>query len=722
MSVPSVPTLSERTGLACALSLYLLIAVAILDRGLIHCTSCYIGRDTDPPMFMWFLRWWPYAIAHRLNPFWTDRLWAPRGFNLAWTTIVPLPALASIPLQWLFGLRIAYNVLCTVAVATAAAAGFALCRRITREFWPSLVGGALFGFSPYMLGQSLAHLHALAVFPVPLVALAALKRVEAEVSTRRYIVTLVGLLVAQFLCSIEIFATLAIVAGIALVLALIVFRADQRARIAGLIVPTAAAGLITAVILSPYLYFLLALGFPHGPIWTPDRYAADVVNLVVPTGLNWLGTLPLALAITRHFRGTIFENGAYLGIVLILIVERFRRHRWSTPAGKLLTLLLLAIVTMALGPSLHIVGRQTFVMPWAAVAKMPLVSSALPVRFMMYAFMVCGVMSAMWLATTPACVTTRWAAGAALAISLFPNPHAGFWVDSLDKVPAFFMTPAYSAQLAPNEIVLPLPFGQRGNSMYWQAQTGMYFRMAGGWTGVTPFEFERMPAINFFYGANDLPEAADQVKAYLARFEVRAILADPRDRRVAALRPLLDSLDMAHFEIGGLWIYRIAPNAFAAYRGLTGAYLEERATTRRFDAILAGVASYLAAGHDPEKLSPLSLKQFDLLPRDWSIDTAPDAYPDWNTSRLKTGNFAILVKASYGAAAPLIERYYRGATGVMYPAPTRWRPDSRPVRDVISPLLIIFDRDQVTAAARQLLDSPPPELTTPFATSPPTVH
>ena len=72
--------------------------------------------------------------------------------------------------------------------------------------------------------------------------------------------------------------------------------------------------------------------------------------------------------------------------------------------------------------------------------------------------------------------------------------------------------------------------------MYWQIQSDMYFKMAGGWTGFSPFEFDRIPIVNYFFGQTDLPEAGDQLKAYLARFAVTAIVADPSYERLPHIR------------------------------------------------------------------------------------------------------------------------------------------------------------------------------------------
>jgi hypothetical protein len=311
-------------------------------------------------------------------------------------------------------------------------------------------------------------------------------------------------------------------------------------------------------------------------------------------------------------------------------------------------------------------------------------------------------------------MATRYAAVAALTISIFPNPHPAFWLSRLE-VPVFFSAGHYQDRLEPHEIVLALPLGERGSSsMYWQASSGMYFRMAGGWTGVTPFEFERMPAVNLFYGANDLPEAADQMKAYLAHFEVRTILVDPNDFRFIAWKPVLDSLGLVRSQDDDLWIYEIPPGAFADYRRPGGAYLERRATTRRFDTILSAVAAYLEAGHAATQLSPAALKQLDLLPREWTVDSRPDAFKDWGVARLENGDFAIALRGSSQAVAPLIERYYATAAEIRYPAPTRWTASSKPDPEVIKSLLIVFHPAGVLAAAGRLKTSPPSELTAPF--------
>lgn len=324
-----------------ALALYLALAVFLLDRGFIGHPGYYIGRETDPPQAMWFFKWWLYSLSHGLNPFLTDVVWAPLGINLAWTTFVPLPAWISFPLQMTVGEPAAYNIIVTFALPLAAFSAFLLCRRVTGKFWPSMLGGYLFGFSPYMLAEVLGHLCLTAIFPVPLIVLAALRKIDGAISARRFALVLAALLVVEFLCSVELFATVTLVGGFALLLAIALFSGDVRVRMVALIIPAIVGYAIATVVLSPYFYYLLAYGIPHAPIWTPSRFSADVVGFLVPRETIWLGTANLATRVAQNFRGYIFENGDYLGVALIVFVEIFRRRYWKSPAGKFLTILLL---------------------------------------------------------------------------------------------------------------------------------------------------------------------------------------------------------------------------------------------------------------------------------------------------------------------------------------------------------------------------------------------
>src|SRR5271170_675164 len=187
----------DRHGLV-AFSIYLTFSFMVFGRPLLgHFRDYYIGNSPDPSVLMWYFVWWPYALVHRLDPFFTDFIWAPKGINLAWTTAIPLPSFVCWPLTASLGPIAAYNVLCLITLPVDAWAAFMLCRYICRAWRPSLLGGYIFGFSAYTLGQqTCGHLNLTMVFLVPLSVLLVTRAIEGELAPRRLVIALTALLVA----------------------------------------------------------------------------------------------------------------------------------------------------------------------------------------------------------------------------------------------------------------------------------------------------------------------------------------------------------------------------------------------------------------------------------------------------------------------------------------------------------------------------------------------
>src|SRR6516165_6150806 len=115
-------------------------------------TRSFLGKSGDPLSYIWFLNWWPFAIAHHLNPFLSNYVWYPKGYNFTWATAVPSAALLGAPLTLLGGPVLTYNFWLIMAPALSAWSAFLLTRYLTRDWAAALVGGYLFGFSTYELG------------------------------------------------------------------------------------------------------------------------------------------------------------------------------------------------------------------------------------------------------------------------------------------------------------------------------------------------------------------------------------------------------------------------------------------------------------------------------------------------------------------------------------------------------------------------------------------
>ena len=271
------------------------VYAAIGDRLFRACTcfriwderACANPEASDSTIFMWGLAWWPHALLHGLNPFYTNALFAPDRVALGGVVTVPLAALVTAPVTLLFGPIVSYNLLMLASPVLAAFFAFLLCRYITRSLAASLVGGYLFGFSAYMLGQLLGHLHVVLIFPIPAAVHLTLRAIDGKIGQRRFIVLLTLCLAALVLTSTEIALTFVGLGAVTLAVAFALAPTD-RERLLGVLKPILAAGVATAVATSPFLYYGLKGVPPLSPL-VGDMLWGDALGFLVPTILIRLG-------------------------------------------------------------------------------------------------------------------------------------------------------------------------------------------------------------------------------------------------------------------------------------------------------------------------------------------------------------------------------------------------------------------------------------------------
>ena len=405
-----------------ALAIYFALAALFFGRGVCaRSTTAYIGKGGDPPQLMWLMAWWPHALARGLNPLFTDAIWAPHGLNLAWATSMPLASLIAAPAIAIAGPVAVYNLLCLLTLALASWTAFVLCRYLTGAYCASLAGGYIFGFSAYMLGQTLAHLDLLLVFPIPLFTLLLIRGFRADISWRTLVAGLALVLAAQFLMFIELFATMTLFAGAVLIVVLMAGSSAEKTRAVNLLSTVALGYTIALAALSPLFYYMVALGYEPGAPHPPLLYSTDLLNLLIPTSMMELGRAAPLHAITQHFLGLIFEAGGYIGLPLMLVAAAFARRNWSEGWARALVLLLIVAVVLSLGPFLVAGGRPIIPLPGLAVGALPLIGKALPVRLMLYAFLALAIITALWLSSGSTPLWVHVAAALAVGASMLPN-------------------------------------------------------------------------------------------------------------------------------------------------------------------------------------------------------------------------------------------------------------------------------------------------------------
>jgi hypothetical protein len=517
-----------------------------------HPEATYVGGlAADPQIFIWSFAWWPHALLHGENPFFTHAIWAPDGFNLAWATSVPGLALAFAPLTLAFGPVVSYNVACILMPPLTAWTAFVLCRHVTRSTWPALAGGYLFGFSAYMLGGQLDHLHTTSVFLVPLVALLVLRFLEGTLGGRGLALWLAASIVAQLSLSTEILFTLTLALACALVLAFALVPA-ARPRLIRLPLPLAGAYALAAIVASPFLYFVLT-GNDFKPLPGPEEFVADALNLVAPTRVEAVGWWAAGLA--SHFPTNDAERGAYLGLPTLVIVGWFAVRRLRTPIGRFLLAALALAAIASLGSWLTVYGHRLVTLPWIHLGYLPLLEHVMPVRLSLYTSLAAAVIVAIWAASPvrPSWIRIGLPVLAVLAIA--PNVSLAVWARS-PHVPSFFTTDLRERCLRPGENLIVFPYGPRGDSLIWQAAGRFRFRIAGGYISpLIPESFLRPAAITHVTTADNPSEVKIGAILELAREKgVGAIVVGARDGHT--WRRTLSSIGPPS-EIGGVLLYRV---------------------------------------------------------------------------------------------------------------------------------------------------------------------
>ena len=525
---------------------YLLVSLAIHHRVIIDLSAVTTGRvSADAGLFTWWLAWVPYAIGHGENPLYTTWMHYPVGVNAMWNTAVPVLAVLFAPVTLAAGAVVAYNAAMILGpVASGIALVLALHPYVGR-LWPRAVAGLVYGFSPFMLAHaSVGHLNLVwAVFPPALVYTVHAILIREQPRPLR-----AGFLLgAAFAVQTGIYTQTVALGALALLVAALVLAvrwpgfAVMRARQVGI---AAASCIGTYAVLCAYPLYLLLAGpsRPRVPIRRPGEYVTDLANVVVPTELTWWQPFPPRLA--GQMRGYPGEQGGYLGIVLLavllLAVVGIRRAPVRVTAAVGLLLLVLS-----LGPSIVVSGRDTGVPgPWVAVADVPLVHEAEPMRLQQFVALCVAILLAYWVDHV-ARARPKWAVAAAVLAVATWIPADGVRVSRVD-VPAVFTSDA----LKPGDVVETYPpangvWEAGGAALQWQVASGLRYRTTSG----------------YFIGADAEHPLLLEAPPSLFQIGSAAItMGQPPPDPVATRRELHGkavTTDTVGVDTGGTWLFRL---------------------------------------------------------------------------------------------------------------------------------------------------------------------
>jgi hypothetical protein len=511
-------------------------------------------QGNDPNFFTWSLRWWPYAIAHGLNPLHSSQIGAPAGYDLSWTTTVPLLAVLATPLTLASGPVVALNLLVAAAPPLSAWAAFVACRRLTGRFWPALAGGTCYGFSAYEIYHTRAgQLNLSWSLLLPLIVYLVLLWRDGKLS-KPWLVGLLALaMFGQLFLFAETFFVMTVALGIGLAVGLVLAGRAGRPAVVQLAGLFGAAYLAVIVVASPYLYYMLTHE-PHGFDMSHASYDLDLAGLVTPRpdrtfGLTWLHSFA-SDSVNFH------SQGSYIGIPALVLIAALALWRWRNRLARFLVVMFVLAVALSVGTNLIVANDKLTRLPWAGFWSLPLFRSALPDRFVVLAALAAALMVALWLAT-PArrrwLDIGRWALGLLAVAAVLVNVEpATAYTSPNYQVPKFISAGQYQRFLRPGEVILVL--STRGNAgMLFQAQTGFYMRLAGGYINmaITPRTDLPKQVQALAHLSSSSSRTAIQFKWFLKNAGVRAIIIE-KSRAPLWASTLWYKLSMPGRQLGGV--------------------------------------------------------------------------------------------------------------------------------------------------------------------------
>jgi hypothetical protein len=459
-------------------------------------------RAGDLDQMVWYLSWTPHAILHWQNLFATNWLNYPNGVNLAQNTSAPFLGLLTAPLTLTVGPVASLNLLMWLAFPLSALSMFIVLKRWIGWNVAAFVGGALYGFSPYVVAQSVNHLN-LAFVPLPpLILLCAYETVRpgAERSLR-WGIGLGALLVAQFYISPEIAATsilVLFVSGAALALGNVheVLPAIRR----GAKGVSFAAGI--AVVGVAYPAWMMAAGPSRyrGPAY-PGGVSADLLGIIAPTSMQKVVPGSLSGVGSHLLFGNISENGSYLGlglvVLLLVLLVVCRSNRWI----RFTAVMAMVTTILSLGPRLIVDNHTTSIpLPWSLFQHFSLSDDILVVRLSLYT----ALFASLWTGLAMAELRTQWSA----TVHSPPAPpdktrrHIGLplALGGLALISVLALVPAWPSPTAPSSVpsfftssavdrvpygsvalISPYPSVAEVQPQMWQAVAGFPFRIIGGY-------------------------------------------------------------------------------------------------------------------------------------------------------------------------------------------------------------------------------------------------
>lgn len=469
------PSKNRLTHLLVAISYVLLAILAtwpLTTHLATHFPTSSLLDGGDPNVFIWYIDWIAKSISGATA---TDpglMIFYPAGIDMFSGYDGPLMLAVGLPVVWLSGNPVlAYNIFILSAFLFTALSTYALLRYLTGSLYASVIGGFIFGFSPYMMVRATGHPNLLMLGVVPLLALATIRFCRAP--TMRGAAWFGGAILLSTLSSWYYALGGAIFIAIVFLIhhkTLLKYRETTAYAIM--------AALLAFII--PALPIILS-GSGAGRltiIQLLKNFGLHPMNLIIPHPFMNIFTAPAKLIyfdILRNGNGSnIIEMSNYLGLpVIALMIMSFFHKRLIRPLETALwAISFIIFIILALGTSITIYGTE-LPLPFALLNNVfPYSLFRVPNRFFVYVLLAATVMAAYALS-----YIEKRLRGKGMWLALFTVPFAALLVSERMIIPFPLLehrVPAFYEDIAGDTetyAVADLPHIHPGISIYNYYQT-----------------------------------------------------------------------------------------------------------------------------------------------------------------------------------------------------------------------------------------------------------
>lgn len=524
----------------------------------------------------------PHAIGNFVNPFFTHDLNFPDGVNLMWNSWIPLPALLLAPITMTLGPIFSFNLLITLALTFSAWCAYLCIRRYVGRHECAIIGGLIYGFSPYFIAHAHAHPNLALGFIPPLMFLLLDDILVRQTKSFKKLGIMLGLLAgAQVVITTELLATEAIAAACGLIVLMLLYPRKIKSHFRYAIKSIGLAfGVFVLVALTPLTVMFLGPQHPtNGALFGPNTYVSDAYGFVTPSSLQQV-RFKNSEEITSKFTDAccIDDTHSYLGWPLVFLLLEVTVSLWFRGIVRFTAITGLLVAVISMGPYLHIGGRVTTIpLPYKLLSEVPVISNMLTSRMMIYVYLFAGLLTAISIDNAfdlwkehkrRGVVTVRFVLLTLALVFLFPKVP---FPTRITTVPSFFTTSAVKT-IPKNSVALVAPFARDTNTsdpMMWHAYADMRYKMPEGYIlgpdGGGKFTFLPIPttlsttmeAIQLGKPIDITPEMQQAMRDEIKTKKVKTIVVGPMAHQDEMMQLFNDLLGAQPESLEGVYLWRI---------------------------------------------------------------------------------------------------------------------------------------------------------------------